>query len=178
MINFFASNPQLTRQSVISFIEKQIEVSRLLGSANEYRFWILSLVQHLVSIHTAGSTNIENRLRTVCTNLLGNRFPLSKSRRFSRSHSNSLKNDFENLDKHELLREVLSILTSNLGLQRLYSEFKDLLHSYNDDYDYNNINNPYLITSNLNQSIQSKQNEDLHNDNPRNSIEEIEMKIE
>ncbi|UXI15073.1 NADH dehydrogenase complex I [Sarcoptes scabiei] len=178
LINFFASNPQLTRQSVISFIEKQIEVSRLLGSANEYRFWILSLVQHLVSIHTAGSTNIENRLRTVCTNLLGNRFPLSKSRRFSRSHSNSLKNDFENLDKHELLREVLSILTSNLGLQRLYSEFKDLLHSYNDDYDYNNINNPYLITSNLNQSIQSKQNEDLHNDNPRNSIEEIEMKIE
>jgi len=83
-----------------------------MGSKNEYKHWLFSLTQVLVD---AGR---EERLRDLCGWLLGPAFA-----------SDDEWNDSQvlGLKKRQLLEQVLFIMTSNLRLQRLYSEFKEQL---------------------------------------------------
>lgn len=135
LLNFFSSNTPLAQHGLISFIEQQIEVARMLASSKDYRYWTLTLAQNLVSLHSAGfnTDNIESRLRNLCQFLLGSRFPKfprpsNDSPPTSATSRQSSSNDkILGIDRHELLREVLSVLTSNLALQRLCLEFKDQL---------------------------------------------------
>lgn len=108
----FQSNPSLQKSCTLSFIDQQLASSLLIGSSKEYRRWLLNLAQFLAE------EGLESRLREICQYLLGPpyRGPESKW------ESSILGND-----KHELLKEILAITTSNLELQRFYTEFQQQL---------------------------------------------------
>ena len=137
ILNYFSSNTSIAQYGLINFIEQQVQTSQLLGSGKEYRNWTLSLAQNLVSLHSSGfnTENIENRLRELCSFLLGNKFP-----KIQPNQTNS-QNKLVGLNKHELLREVLSLLTTNLALQRLYIEFKEQLDSFVQNSTYLTVTN-------------------------------------
>lgn len=162
LLNFFSSNSSVSQQSILSFMEKQIEVAKQLGSREEYRFWTLNLVQHLVSIHSCcdpiQSGIIENRLKAICTSLIGSRFPSRISQEHQILPHDKCASSLPDLNRHELLREVLSILVSNLSLQRLYQEFKDIL----DSFSINNLLN--FMSANSTKNISALKASTLTND--------------
>lgn len=110
MHTLFLNNPYLQQTAVLSYIDQQLAASFVIGSTKEYRFWLMSLAQQL------SKDNMESRLREMCQYLIGPLFKSSKSEWDPKILGN---------DKHEMLKEVLSILASNLRLQRLYTEFKE-----------------------------------------------------
>ncbi|XP_054154895.1 protein HIRA-like [Oppia nitens] len=112
MHTLFLSDSTLQQSAVLSYIDQQLAASFVIGSAKEYRFWMLALAQHL------SKENMENRLRELCQYLIG---PIFKSIR-SQWEPKIVGNG-----KHDLLKEVLAILSTNLRLQRLYTEFKEQL---------------------------------------------------
>ena len=153
LLNYFSVSAPNAQYGLVSFIEQQIESSKVLGLSKDYRYWVLNLVQHLVSMHSSGfgTDNIEARLRDLCHFLLGQQFPTSRKVESVISASTPLPSRINSsssgagsttsalvtgggkvvgLSKHELLREILSILASNLLLQRLYTEFKEQLDSF------------------------------------------------
>lgn len=83
-----------------------------MGSSKEYRFWLITLVQHLAQ------ENCEGRLRELCQYLLGPVFSSKKTK---------WEPVILGIDKREMLLEILTVMTSNLRLQRLYLEFKEQL---------------------------------------------------
>lgn len=147
-MTFFNTNTQIAQVGLISFLDKQVEAAKVMNSSKEYRQWLILLAQNLVSLHASGSTaiNIESRLRKMCSSLLGKEqhlklknktsTPLPTKRRLSygwppncASEVNDTsvnKKPISNND-HDLLKEILSIMASNLGLQRLYAEYKEEL---------------------------------------------------
>ena len=161
LVNFFSSNTPIAQHGLISFIEQQMETSKAMASAKDYRYWLLTLVQHLVSSHSSGfnTEHIEIRLRELCNFLLGQQFPrirneisshsisstpLPALRRSTNSQASCLASSkVLGISKHELLREVLSVLASNLSLQRLYIEFKEQL----DSFSHSTLNSTYLNSS-------------------------------
>ncbi len=112
MHTLFLNNAHLQQTGVLSYIDQQLAASFVIGSSKEYRFWLMALAQHL------SKENMETRLREMCQYLIGPLFKSSKSVWDPKILGN---------DKHDMLKEVLSILTSNLRLQRLYTEFKEQL---------------------------------------------------
>lgn len=108
----FQSNSSLQASATISLLDQQLASAFVLGSATEYKFWLMSLAQALTDAAR------EDRLRELCTFLLGPLFGTAGS-------WNSL---VLGLDKRQLLSQVLIIMTSNMRLQRLYSEIKDQLN--------------------------------------------------
>ncbi|RWS15627.1 Protein HIRA-like protein [Dinothrombium tinctorium] len=112
--NFLAQHSNLQQSATISFIDHQLASAFVIGSTSEYRFWLLSLAKYLTS------EGMDMRLREICQYLLGPPFKSSSSKWENRILGN---------EKHELLREVLSIMTSNLRLQRVYTEFKEQLEA-------------------------------------------------
>jgi protein HIRA/HIR1 len=112
MHTLFLNNASLQQSGVLSYIDQQLAASFVIGSSKEYRFWFIALAQHL------SKENMETRLREMCQYLIGPLFKSSKSEWDPKILGNN---------KHELLKEVLSILASNLRLQRLYTEFKEQL---------------------------------------------------
>ena len=108
----FVNNPNLQQSGVLSYIDQQLAASFVIGSAKEYRFWFMALAQHL------SKENMEIRLREMCQYLIGPVFKSSKSQWDPKILGNN---------KYDMLKEVLSILATNLRLQRLYTEFKEQL---------------------------------------------------
>ncbi|RWS28476.1 Protein HIRA-like protein [Leptotrombidium deliense] len=108
----YIQQTSLHQSATLSFIDQQLAAAFVMGSSKEYRFWLLALAQSLTN------ENIESRLREICQYLLGPPF---------KSSSSKWENSILGNEKHSLLREVLSIMTSNLRLQRLYTEFKEQL---------------------------------------------------
>ena len=108
----FQSNSSLQASATISLLDQQLASAFVLGSATEYKFWLMSLAQALTEAAR------EDRLRELCTFLLG---PLFGS-------PGSWTARVLGLDKRQLLAHVLVIMTSNMRLQRLYSEIKDQLN--------------------------------------------------
>ena len=175
LLNFFSSNTPTAQHGLISFIEQQIEASKLTASAKDYRYWLLTLAQNLVSLHSSGFNieNIEIRLRELCNFLLGQQFPrirseasyisntstpLPASRRSIGGPATGLNlNKVLGISKHELLREVLSVMASNLSLQRLYIEFKEQLDSFSPS----TLNSTYLNNSSKTQQPQSGDTQSL-----------------
>lgn len=112
MHTLFVTNAHLQQSAVLSYIDQQLAASFVMGSTTEYHFWFMALAQHL------SKENMETRLREMCQYLIGPVFKSSKSDWDSKIVGN---------DKHDMLREVLTILATNLRLQRIYSEFKEQL---------------------------------------------------
>jgi len=110
--NLFLTNSGLQQSGTLSFIDQQLASSFVIGSSKEYRYWLITLAQYLIE------EGLESRLRELCQYLLGPPF---------KSSSSKWENTILGNEKHKLLQEVLSITTSNLKLQRVYTEFKQQL---------------------------------------------------
>ena len=96
-----------------------------MGSAKEYKHWLLSLTQVLTD------EGREDRLKELCSSFLGPVFS---------SDDEWKDSQVLGLNKRQLLQEVLLIMTSNLRLQRLYSEFKEQLSIIQDKVTVNGNN--------------------------------------
>ena len=111
--NIFSSNAGLQSKATISLIDQQLAASFVVGSKAEYKFWLLALAQALTV------EGREDRLRELCSFLMGPMF----------AGGNPTDGEWSPTilghDKRALLNEVLLTMTSNLRLQRLYTEFKD-----------------------------------------------------
>uniref|UniRef100_T1ING8 Protein HIRA n=1 Tax=Strigamia maritima TaxID=126957 RepID=T1ING8_STRMM len=108
----FRSMPAVQQASTISFLDSQLSAALNLRSSKEYKFWLLTLARYLT--HEGN----EIRLRELCNGLLG---PLQKT----------VKTTWDSyilgLYKHDLLNEILLIISSNLRLQRLFTEYQEQL---------------------------------------------------
>ncbi|XP_059485456.1 protein HIRA [Neocloeon triangulifer] len=100
----------------LTFLEQQMASSRLLQSSRDYHLWLSAFVRFLVH------EGMEARLRLIFDELLGPAHPHS-------ANSRSWDDKIMGLSKHQLLQEMLTVVASNLSLQRLYSEYNDLLES-------------------------------------------------
>ncbi|GFR01595.1 protein HIRA [Trichonephila clavata] len=108
-----SSDPNLRQIGTLSHLDNQLAASLSLKSSKEYKFWLLSLVRYLVQ------EGLESRLRDLCDGLLG---PVVKTSKASEWKPNILE-----LQKRDLLKEVLLIIGSNLRFQRLFIEYRDQL---------------------------------------------------
>ncbi|ESO91621.1 hypothetical protein LOTGIDRAFT_206663 [Lottia gigantea] len=109
-----SSATSVQQTATVSHLENQVAVCLGLKSQDEYKFWFLSYVRYLVQ------EGFEVKLREVCDDLLG---PVIKNK------STSWNAHILGLDKHELLKEILPIIGSNLRWQRLYTEYQEQLDS-------------------------------------------------
>jgi len=110
------SEPSHTPSSNVSecmsgYLENQLNFAVDFKNGKNYKKSLLKYVHHLVQFSN------ENRLREICDDLLG---PVHSS------DSDWDPNIFGN-SKMELLQGVLSLLGSNLRLQRLYTEYEDMI---------------------------------------------------
>ncbi|GAB6030239.1 hypothetical protein CHUAL_005915 [Chamberlinius hualienensis] len=111
----FRSHSSMQKASTLCHIDNQLMAAASLHSAKEYRFWFLCLTRYLVQ------EGMEIRLRELCDLLLGT---------ISSSNKNKDKQTdcyVHGIHKHDLLREILPIIGSNLQLQRLYVEYQEQL---------------------------------------------------
>ncbi|KAF8766544.1 Protein HIRA like protein [Argiope bruennichi] len=108
-----SSDPNLRQIGTLSHLDNQLAASLSLKSSKEYKFWLLSLVRYLVQ------EGLEVRLRDLCDGLLG---PVIKT-----SKTSDWKPTILELQKRDLLKEVLLIIGSNLRFQRLFIEYRDQL---------------------------------------------------
>ena len=90
-------------------IEAKLSSCLYLGSPAEYRYWLGALVKNL-----ARSGN-ETKLRNVFNDLLG---PTDGK------ETESWSSKVLGLEKRRLLEEVLPHVATNMGLQRLFTEYK------------------------------------------------------
>lgn len=102
-------------QTKISFAEHQIQLCQRINSPVELRYWYTNLGYYLAS---HGS---EKKVRQVLDDLLGPIYSLQTDAEFRAKHK------ILNIDKHELLREVLSSFHTSKW-QRIFSEYTDQLN--------------------------------------------------
>lgn len=110
----FSSSHPLKKASTISHLESQIAASVAVNSREEYYYWLLTYVKYLVQ------EGQEEKLKEVCQDLLGPLFP---------SKSQVWEPKTMGRSKHDLLQEILPLIGSNLGLQRLFTEYSEQLES-------------------------------------------------
>ncbi|KAK6192871.1 hypothetical protein SNE40_004268 [Patella caerulea] len=109
-----SSTSTIQQTATIGHLENQVAICLGLQSVDEYKFWFMSYVRYLVQ------EGFEVKLREVCDDLLG---PVIKNK-FSAWQSHVL-----GVDKHELLKEILPIIGTNLRWQRLYTEYQEQLNT-------------------------------------------------
>lgn len=97
-----------------SLLESQLSACITLGSAIEYRQWLLIAVNYYLQ------TGSEHRLRALCQDLLGPGHGYS-------TLSSSWEPSILGLDKHALLDAILTEVGKSIHCQRLYTEFRDQL---------------------------------------------------
>ena len=100
-----------------SNIEAKLSSSLYLGSGPEYRYWLGALVKNLAR---AGQ---ETRLRTIFDDLMGP----SDGKETAAWKPTKL-----GIDKRQILKEILPHVAANIGLQRLYTEYKEQLKTSSD----------------------------------------------
>ena len=98
-------------------LDFQVVSAKYLCSSSEYRFWFISEIKML-----AKEGNSE-QLRARFESLLG---PVSSG------GAGQWEPKVLGLDKRELLRGALVVISGNLELQRLYSEFREQLDASDD----------------------------------------------
>lgn len=113
--SFSRSDNIYEAQSKISFIEHQIKLCITVNSPVELKHWYTMLGYQLAS-HAS-----EKKVRQVLDELLGPVYSLQDPE--IRAHHKIL-----NIDKHDLLREVLTNLRSTSNWQRIYMEYQDQLN--------------------------------------------------
>ncbi|XP_035212178.1 protein HIRA-like [Stegodyphus dumicola] len=109
------SDPNVRQIGTLSHLDCQLAAALSLHSSKEYKFWLLSLVRYLVQ------EGLEARLRDLCDSLLG---PVVKTAKSSEWQPNIME-----LQKRDLLKDVLLIVGSNLRFQRLFVEYRDQLEN-------------------------------------------------
>lgn len=106
------ANRNLQPKATLSYIDQQLSSSLQLSSSKEYRYWLTVLARFLTN------EGLEERFRELCEFLLGPVFA---------SSTTDWQSSVLGVDKRKLLKEVLSISTGNIKLQRIYKEFKEQL---------------------------------------------------
>jgi len=104
----------------INHLENQLCSALVLGSSEEYRFWLMTYVRYLVQ------SGEEFRLRELCEDLLG-----PCTRKSDVLKDNSWQPKILVFRKRDLLQDILPIIGSNLRFQRYYTEFKEQLEYAN-----------------------------------------------
>lgn len=102
-------------QSKISFIEHQIKLCITVNSPVELKHWY-SMLGFQLATHAS-----EKKVRQVLDDLLGPIYSLQDP-------EIRAKHKILTIDKHELLREVLTNLRSTTNWQRIYMEYQDQLN--------------------------------------------------
>lgn len=110
--NVFNGNHRLQAQATLSYLDQQLTAALQIGSKKDYHFWVTALARHVTR------EGLEVRFRELCEFLLGSPMHIAEE---------SEVNNLLGLNKHDLLKEVLKISTSNLKLQRVHLEFKEQL---------------------------------------------------
>ncbi|KAG5683271.1 hypothetical protein PVAND_012561 [Polypedilum vanderplanki] len=103
-------------QTKISFAEHQIQLCQLVNSPVELKYWYSNLGYYLASHGN------EKKVRQVLDDLLGPIYSLENDAECRAKHK------ILNIDKHELLREVLTSFHSSTKWQRIYCEYTDQLN--------------------------------------------------
>ena len=106
------TNPAIQRSTTLAFIESEINASKILGSKEEYRYWLATQIRYLTQ------EGMELRLRHVLDDLLG---PVGAD---APVHWNPKVLE---LDKRKLLEEFLPFVATNLKLQRIFVEYSQQL---------------------------------------------------
>ncbi|BET00130.1 HIRA B motif [Nesidiocoris tenuis] len=102
---------EVAAMCTVTHLDAQVSAAKVLNSKAEYKFWLLTLVRFLVL------QGLEYRLRCICEELLGPAFSSVQHRTSTDWESTVL-----GLHKHNLLQDVLQEMSSNMKLQRLYTE--------------------------------------------------------
>lgn len=113
-MNTIENTTVLSRSSqTVEDLENGMLAAAELDDPEGYIHYVTALAKHLSSL------NDENKLRELCSFLLG---PI---------HNPDSKWDstIATLPKREVLQEVLSILSTNMALQRLVNEFRVALNN-------------------------------------------------
>ena len=113
--NYFLWSVTLSKPR--STFTSQVLSAKYLGSATEYRFWLMSEFRQL-----AKEGNAE-KIRAKFEALLG---PVSSGA------AGQWEPKILGHDKRDLLRSALGVISGNLELQRLYSEFREQLNAAED----------------------------------------------
>jgi hypothetical protein len=100
----------------ISFAEHQIQLCESVNSPVELKYWYQNLGYYLASHGN------EKKVRQVLDDLLGPIYSLQNDVECRAKHK------ILNIDKHELLREVLTSFHSSTKWQRIYCEYSDQLN--------------------------------------------------
>lgn len=134
LLTFFASNTNTAHCSLLNFIDLQIESSKLLGNVDDYRYWVTTLVQNLVSGHSSNSNVeiVEARLHELFDELIGQSQSISSSPQSTAKRKANVDLPAApnwNFNKRDFLGELLAILAPSLSLRRLYREYKDQMES-------------------------------------------------
>ncbi len=101
-----------SRSATLSYLEAQISRSTCLQSILECQHWIKCYVRYLVS------ESLEERLREFMSSLFG-------STATGQQQQSSSSSFISNYCTPLLLKECLSLITTNTKLQRLYCELRD-----------------------------------------------------
>lgn len=120
-----------------SYLDQQLASAYSLRSPHEYQYWLIQSVQHYID------TGSETRLKEICSRLLSSSssFGLNGDEGCKRDGSdnypilnteahkvyNESNNEILGINKKDLLREILTIISKDLRYQRIYSEYKQLL---------------------------------------------------
>ncbi|EGC36084.1 hypothetical protein DICPUDRAFT_87573 [Dictyostelium purpureum] len=140
------SESQSNQQQLLStlFLEKQLWLSQVLESPQEYHHWLLIYAKYLTN---SGSIL---KLQDLCTDLLGPSSTLNilddidSNTSFNTSQFNSsslFNNPLSSIipsweatilghQKRNLLKEILPIMASNRNLQRLVGQFRESLNNF------------------------------------------------
>lgn len=122
-------NPELERAQSRAHAEELQAAAEALESPEDYQLWLQN------SVHTLTRQGDTGRLREICEGLLGVPHGRQESASDDAKHrAPDWDPEILGLDKRELLRAVvLPAMMANKSLQRLVSEFLDLLNSLEAD---------------------------------------------
>ncbi|CAG0916956.1 unnamed protein product [Notodromas monacha] len=110
----FRSTTEMQHLGTMSYLNSQMAAAKLLNSPRDFKECLVNFVRYCVQ------NGLEIRLRQVFDDLLG---PI-----FGRKSSAQWQEEIVGLNKRQLLKEVLPLVSSNLALQRLHVEYTDLLN--------------------------------------------------
>lgn len=137
-----------------SYLDQQLASALAMRSAHEYQYWLIQSVQHYID------TGAEARLKELCSRLISSSFGEDEgsSRRGSINHRSSDSNgdaslietnhQILGLNKKDLLREILTIISKDLRYQRIYSEYKQLL-----EYETSSSITDMIVSIDVNNSV-------------------------
>lgn len=114
MVRVLQANASKQQVANIAYLEEQVCAASSLDSPEEYHYWLMNYVRCIVQ------NDEEARLRDLCEDLLGPVTDVARSKWQSKILT---------FEKHDLLKDLLPIIASNLRFQRLYSEMQQMLEA-------------------------------------------------